>query len=181
MSHAAQVALTLFAYIANKNQIACGTNLRMPQRRRNCQQCHHTRAIVAGTRSSQPHLIQLRLDRCIRGKYSVNVRREQYALSATCFATTDADRISDSIQRHILQPEFVELPAEPFCASSFTKWRSSYRNQFLLPAHNLLLMQMQPAERFMHAPLRGKLADARKRRSWNCGRHEFSVAFRNKC
>jgi segregation and condensation protein B len=168
-AHAAQVPFALFAYIACKNYIARRLNVCMAQGRSHGQKRCHTRAIVTCSGSKQLCVLQLRPDGRLCRKYRVNMRGKHHATVRRIFPPQDPDRVANTIYGNVCQAQFAEACAKPFRSWTFCKWRRRYSNQLPLPAHNLLLMQMQPAKRLMHTALRSQMADARK-----CGRRSSS-------
>lgn len=124
---------------------------------------------------------KLRLDGRFCGKHCVNVRGNENAAIRCVTSRKDADCVSNAVSRNLAQADAAKMLAKPFGPRSFAKGRGRHCYQLLLPAHDLLLMQMQPAKGLMYAALRGKMAYAREGRGWGRGRHKSQRSTPAKC
>src|ERR1700756_1302707 len=101
MPHTAEVALTLLADIAREDHIAAVLDLRLLERRRHREHADHPSAVIARPGSLEPRPIQLRLDRRISRKHSIDVGREKYPPRARIRpsrALSHRDSVADPVE-----------------------------------------------------------------------------------
>jgi hypothetical protein len=175
MTHAAQIALALFADIAGEDQIASEIDACVFESRRNCEQTDDTSSVVTGARRFQSSPLKLWRDARLGREDGVNVRREKDAGFRRLRSFSDRDGVADGVEVDLIEVEIAKSLAEPFSAPLLAKRGRRDSHEIRLPAQNLLFLKVQPLEGPMHAPVRRKLGDAGEGRCWDCGCHDPSA------
>ena len=176
---AAQVALPFFAHIAHKDDAAGRLNGRVTQRGRDGQQSGQAGSVVACAGRLEPRTGEQRRKRRVAREHSIEMggqqdhRRRglrarsldqsvQIAVVPAGHSSERAEHIAGFVDVRVCQAQLGKALHEPRSTQRFSKRRRGDGDALGLPAHNLLLVEMQPAQSRVYGALRGNLPDLRK-------------------
>src|SRR6266852_7568851 len=165
MTHAAQVAFTLLADIADEDHIRLRMELCALQRRGNRQHRHHARRVIADSGAVELVVIfaGVKLGSGRKNRVQVGADSDPRRGVAGMQKSKDVPQIVDL---HVFQAEGGKSLAQPFATCSFAERRRGYFRQLTLPAPELHLLVMQVAEGRVHTAQRSDAGNFVLRRRW---------------
>ena len=160
MPHTSQVTFTLFADVCGEKNRSRRHDFGVPKGGGNAEQCGKAGGVVTGTWAQNARRGFGGLGGSACGEHGVEVGREQ---DDGCLRRGRAgecgEHVTDCVQVGVVETKRVEPIEKPGRAGSFTEGRSGDAEHLQMPAAKLQLVQMQPVESGMDAPVGGELSD----------------------
>src|SRR5581483_3955630 len=156
MADAAQVALAFFTYVADEQDVAFGTNLRLTHRHGYRKQGDQSGGVVADSGPADALALFVNLNFRFRWKHGIEMRTDGGDWKLPMDARKNAEHVADFVDRDLFQSNRGELLLKPFRAFSLFERRSRNPCHFELHIAQLVLMNLEPRKRCMHGTHRGE-------------------------
>src|SRR5215472_11084444 len=156
VTHAAQVAFAFFTHIANENNVACGLQASMLERRADRKHRYHAGGVVADSRSKKliaflsRSKLRARRENCIQMCAHADQRRLPVVIKK-------AEDIAEFVVFNSMKSQILKAMAQPFAACSLTEWRRGNLRELHLPAAELHLLVVQIMKSLVHCAQLGNV------------------------
>ena len=121
MAHAAQVAFTLFADVANKDERQSMPEPNGPQNCSNSQHSRYARTVIGNARTVEAASLLSDVEWRAGGKDRVNVRTERNVTPAE--TGMNSEHVAHVVAVNVIKTYFLEALGQPRSSRCFTEWR----------------------------------------------------------